>query len=282
MKTRFSKRIRSFCVLCLAVWAAAPQATAQTGASLGLRFSAGHATLTITGTVGTAYAVQYVTKLSHTNSWITLTNLTLTNTPIAFLDSTTSTVGNRFYRLQGQGSSGGNPTNPSPATLVWIPPGTFTMGSPPDEVDLYTNEGPQTMVTISQGFLIGKCPVTQQDYLSVVGSNPSYFTPAHGSSQDLTRPVETVSWHDATNYCALRTRQERAAGLIAANHAYRLPTEAEWEYACRAGTMTAFYYGDDPSYTNLANYAWYGAYSGGNSGGTTQPVGLKLPNPWGL
>ena len=90
--------------------------------------------------------------------------------------------------------------------------------------------------------------------------------------------METVSWYDATNYCGELTERERAAGRIATNSVYRLPTEAEWEYACRAGTSTRFSYGDDPGYTNLTNYAWYGD----NSGGTTHPVGQKLPNPWGL
>ena len=80
------------------------------------------------------------------------------------------------------------------------------------------------------------------------------------------------------NYCGKLTQRERAAGRIATNSVYRLPTEAEWEYACRAWTSTRFSYGDDPGYTNLTNYAWYAD----NSGGTTHPVGQKLPNPWGL
>jgi formylglycine-generating enzyme required for sulfatase activity len=90
--------------------------------------------------------------------------------------------------------------------------------------------------------------------------------------------VEQVTWNDSTNYCAKRTQQEIAAGLIPAGSHYRLPTEAEWEYACRAWTSTRFYYGDDPGYTNLTNYGWYLD----NSSGTTHPVGQKLPNAWGL
>jgi hypothetical protein len=91
---------------------------------------------------------------------------------------------------------------------------------------------------------------------------------------DLNRPVEMVSWSDATNYCAALTERERTAEWIATNAVYRLPTEAEWEYACRGWTSTRFSYGDDPGYTNLTNYAWYDA----NSGGVTHPVGQKLPN----
>jgi len=115
-------------------------------------------------------------------------------------------------------------------------------------------------------------PVTQQEYQSVRTNNPSYFT------GDPSRPVEQVSWLDATNYCRLLTERELAAGRIPAGYCYRLPTEAEWEYACRAGTSTRFYYGDDPGYTNLAAHAWYR----NSSANTTHPVGQKPPNPWGL
>jgi formylglycine-generating enzyme required for sulfatase activity len=170
---------------------------------------------------------------------------------------------------------------------VFIPPGTFRMGSPTNEVDRnddvnYDSEGPQTAVTISRGFWMGKYLVTQGDYLALMGSNPSFFTTNDRAwnpiSPDLNRPVEHVRWDDATNYCATLTRQERAAGRIATNSGYRLPTEAEWEYACRAWTSTRFSYGDDPGYTNLANYAWYAD----NNTYMTHPVGQKLANPWGL
>jgi formylglycine-generating enzyme required for sulfatase activity len=156
------------------------------------------------------------------------------------------------------------------------------MGSPTNEVDRSGDEGPQTAVTISRGFWMGKYLVTQGDYLALMGSNPSYFTTNDSAgnpiSPDLTRPVETVSWFDATNYCARLTQQERGAGRIGTNSVYRLPTEAEWEYACRGWTSTRFSYGDDPGYTNLTNYAWYFD----NSTNMTHPVGQKLPNPWGL
>lgn len=166
----------------------------------------------------------------------------------------------------------------APTNLVFIAPGTFRMGSPTNEVDRQDNEGPQISVTISQGFWIGKYPVTQAEYLAVTGQDPSYFTPRKGYAPDLSRPVEQVSWFDATNYCYHLTQQERAAGRIGTNRVFRLPKEAEWEYACRAGTSTRFSYGEDPGYSQLTNYGWYKA----NSDGTTHPVGQKLPNPWGL
>jgi formylglycine-generating enzyme required for sulfatase activity len=164
------------------------------------------------------------------------------------------------------------PPNPDPSKLVWIPPGTFTMGSPEDEVDRNENEGPQTQVTLTKGFWMGKCEVTQAEYQAVMDTNPSYFT------GDPSLPVEQVSWNSATDYCSQLTQRERTAGRIPSNYAYRLPTEAEWEHACRAGTTTRYSYGDDPGYSNLGNYAWYH----NNSGDQTHTVGRKVANPWGL
>lgn len=162
----------------------------------------------------------------------------------------------------------------APKDMVFIPPGTFRMGSPTNEVDRYPDENPQSLVTISHGFWMGKYEVTQAEYLAVMGNNPSHFT------GDPNRPVDSVTWSDATNYCAKLTERERerAAGRITASVAYRLPTEAEWEYACRAGTTTRFSYGDDPDYSKLSDYAWYRQ----NAGFVTHAVGQKLPNPWGL
>jgi formylglycine-generating enzyme required for sulfatase activity len=119
---------------------------------------------------------------------------------------------------------------------------------------------------------MGKYEVTQGEYLALMGSNPSHFT------GDTNRPVESVHWYEATAYCDALTQRERLAGRIATNSVYRLPTEAEWEYACRAWSSTRFSYGDDPGYTNLTSYAWYSD----NIGEGTHPVGQKLPNPWGL
>jgi len=152
------------------------------------------------------------------------------------------------------------------------------MGSTTNEVGRYDTEGPQTTVTISRGFWMGKYEVTQWEYLAAVGKNPSYFSSNNGFAEDLSRPVEMVSWSDATNYCARLTARERLAGRLPAGVAYRLATEAEWEYASRAGSTRRFSYGDDPDYTEFSNYAWYRA----NSGCMTHAVGGKLPNRWGL
>ncbi len=156
--------------------------------------------------------------------------------------------------------------------MVWIQPGTFTMGSPANEPGRFSGEGPQTRVTISQGFWMGKHEVKQSEYLAVMGVNPSLFT------GELNRPVEQVSWYNATNYCGKLTTWERSAGRLSAGYVYRLPTEAEWEYACRAATSTRFSFGDDLGNANLVNYGWYSD----NSAGQTHSVGQKLPNPWGL
>jgi len=240
------------------------RASAQTPAGLNIQTYAG---LTITGAVGTVYSVEYVTDLAQTNNpsaWRCLEFLQLPASPHLWADRSIPASGKRFYRAR---------VFPGATNMVFIPPGTFRMGSTTNEVDHFEDECPQTDVIITRGFWMGKYLVTQGEYLAVMGNNPSYFT------GDTNRPVETVSWFDATNYCGTLTGREQAAGRIPTNCVYRLPTEAEWEYACRALTSDRrFSYGDDPGYTNLSDYAWYKA----NSGGTTHPVGQKLPNPWGL
>ena len=215
--------------------------------------------------MGTVYSVEYVTDLALTNSWRCLGFMQLPARHYLWEDKSSPATGQRFYRAVAFNA----PTN-----LVFIPPGTFRIGSPTNEVDRGTliPEDPQTAVTISRGSWMGKYEVTQGEYQEVMGNNPSHF------KGDTNRPVEMVSWSDATNYCGKLTLRDRTAGRIAANSVYRLPTEAEWEYACRAWTSTRFSYGDDSGYTDLANYAW----SSENSGGTTHPVGQKFPNPWGL
>jgi len=250
-------------IICWAALAVAPRAPAQPSPGLNLQLYAG---LSITGAVGTVYSIEYVTDLAQTNSWRCLEFLQPPASPYLWVDKSAPATGQRFYRARVFGA----PTN-----LVFIPPGTFMMGSPSNEVDRELPpgrvEGPQTAVTISKGFWMGKYPVTGEEFLAVMGYNPT-------SPGDTNRPVDMVTWFNATNYCGQLTQNERAAGRISTNSVYRLPTEAEWEYACRAWTSTRFSYGDDPGYTNLTQYAWFDV----NSGSTSHPVGQKLPNPWGL
>ena len=201
--------------------------------------------------------------------WTPLALVVLTNNTQQWYDLVSPPGAWRFYRAVLLGS-GGKPT-PGPR-FVWLPAGQFTMGSPATEVDRGSDEGPQTRVTLTRGFYLGRYEVTQGEYLSVIGSNPSYFT------GDTNRPVEQVNWTEANNYCAQLTVRERTAGRLPAGWAYRLPTEAEWEYASRCGSTNRFSYGDDPGYAQLGNNAWYNS----NSAGASHTVGGKLPNRWGL
>jgi formylglycine-generating enzyme required for sulfatase activity len=142
-----------------------------------------------------------------------------------------------------------------------IPAGTFTMGDASGDDDETPHE-----VTLTQPFKMGVHEVTQAQYEQVMGVNPSTFKGANN-------PVEMVSWEDAVEFCRRLSElpAEKAAGNV-----YRLPTEAEWEYACRAGTTTKYSFGDDDS--GLGDYAWHSE----NSDKKPHPVGSKLPNAWGL
>jgi formylglycine-generating enzyme required for sulfatase activity len=238
-------------------------AGAQTPPVLGLQLYAG---LSITGAIGTVYSIEYVADPTHIGSsdiWRCLEFLQLPASPYRWVDQAVPARATRFYRAVAFRA---------PPNLVFIPPGTFRLGSSTNELDRGDKEGPQMAVTISHGFWMGQYPVVQGEYQEVIGTNPSRFT------GDTNRPVEQVTWLEAVEYCGKITARQRAAGLIPADCVYRLPTEAEWEYACRAWTSTRFSHGDDPGYTDLTSYAWDWA----NSYGTTQPVGQLLPNPWGL
>lgn len=150
-------------------------------------------------------------------------------------------------------------TNSLGMEFVLIPAGTFTMGSPDADGAAEADERPAHLVTISQPFYLAKFPVTQEQWEVVMGNNPSHF---RGNPQC---PVESVSWDDVQAFLQkLNAREGRGD--------YRLPTEAEWEYACRAGMKSPQHPQD------LNAIAWYGT----NSNGQTQPVGRKLPNAWGL
>ncbi len=125
-------------------------------------------------------------------------------------------------------------------------------------------------VTITRDFWIGKYEVTQGEFAAVTGRNPSHF------AGDSNRPVEKVTFIDASNYCAAVTARERKAGRLPEGFEYRLPSEAEWEYACRAGSTNLFAFGNDAGVAD--QYAW----TAENCEATTHPVGQKFPNAWGL
>ena len=166
-----------------------------------------------------------------------------------------------------------------PPGMVQIPAGTFLMGSPASEQGRDGGEV-QHLVTVS-AFKMGRYEVTQKEYLEIMGENPSWYR-----KDGDNRPVESVSWLDAVEYCNVRSEEEGLTPVyMITGHGedrevewnrgadgYRLPTEAEWEYACRAGTTTAWSSG------NTGADAW----TSESSGNSTHPVGQKEANPWGL
>ena len=181
-----------------------------------------------------------------------------------------------FVLLQGCGSDGpsDSPTEEkteSGVEMVLLPSGWFVMGDEKGQID----EKPHKVYISS--FYIDKCLVTQDEYQRVMGENPSRWKGGKN-------PVEQVRWSDAVRYCNGRSRLEELEPCYDLErwecdfnaNGYRLPTEAEWEYACRAGTTTSLFFGNQQS--KLKRYAWCKE----NSGGKPRPVGQKLPNTWGL
>jgi formylglycine-generating enzyme required for sulfatase activity len=162
--------------------------------------------------------------------------------------------------------------------MCWIPPGEFLMGSPEDELGRWGGEDledgeTQHQVTITQGFWMGKYVVTNAQWHAVMGSNPRY-------SNGANRPVRGVSWNEISGPGGFLEKANRFAG---ARERFSLPTEAQWEYACRAGTTTALNSGKnltsrEGACPHLDEVAWYFE----NSGGNIHPGGLKMVNSWGL
>jgi formylglycine-generating enzyme required for sulfatase activity len=189
-------------------------------------------------------------------------------------------------------------TNTIGMKLRLIPPGEFTMGSTQEEIDELLqaindapSEGPQHRVKLAQPFYLGSYEVTQQQYQELMGVNPSHFSPT-GPRKDAVkylvtgqRPVDSVNWFDAIDFCNKLSDREQLSPYyvrvgevvkISGGTGYRLPTEAEWEFACRAGTTTWWSWSDDE--TSIAQHAWFNW----NGNGRTQRVGELRANPFGL
>ena len=160
-------------------------------------------------------------------------------------------------------------TNSSGMKLVYIPPGEFMMGLPSSESERQYDEDPVHRLTVTRGFYVSTTEATQAQYRSIMGTNPSYF-------KGKDNPVEMVSWNNAVEFCERLSEKE--------GRTYRLPTEVEWEYACRAGTTTPFYTGETIN-TSQANYNGDYVYGNGTKGvfrERTVSVGSFPPNAFGL
>lgn len=154
-------------------------------------------------------------------------------------------------------------------TFVWCPPGAFLMGSRPDDLYAHEFELPQHLVVIPQGFWISATILSVEQWRLF---EPDAWMPA-GQER---HPAHPTTWDDAAAFCVTMTERLYASSALPTDLKLDFPTEEEWEYACRAGTTTTWYFGEDE--TLLGDHAWYRA----NSDLQLHPVGLKLPNPWGL
>ena len=282
-------------LLCgVAVWLGIGQgpwsdAQAQLTASIRGTVAEGYCWIGVSTLPAWTYQLEFSTNL---NAWNTLVaNIPGTGGEYQVLDPD-PIAGRvmRFYRaVQFYGTTPGEPAgNPEPGAWAWVSPGGFSMGSGSNSAGGESDEKPATAVTLTKGLWMSRHEVTQQEYLALVGNNPAWFL------GDTNRPVENVSWHEATNYCALLSAREQAAGRLPAGYVYRLPTEAEWEYACRAGSTAAYCFGDDPTGSELGFYAWYWDNSGSTNAPSgfayyidgayyvTHPVGTRQMNRWGL
>jgi len=250
--------------------------------------------LCLGGTLGRYVGAAQVLNAGSTGSFQLLVDLALTPEGGSFVQVAPGETWNfqawyRDFGSMGQASSNftdglevlftGGAGAPIPGMMP-IPAGTFMMGSDAPNAAPYFNNGnqqPVHQVTISYAFWMGQHEVTQAEYQALVLSNPSAFV-------GPTRPVEVVTWGQARAYCTALTAQETLLGNMPPSYEYRLPTEAEWEYACRAGTTTEFHHGPD-LFCNQARFS-YSYHSSPpapcvHSGGTV-PVGGYAPNAFGL
>ena len=206
----------------------------------------------------------YIVAVQHLKGFSIKTPVLYSESDQSILKPEVPNIGNReIYEEHKKHEIPKTFTSPSTGMeFILIPAGKFMMGSPSDEEGRYDYEGPVHEVKIKNSFYLGKYPVIQKQWEKMMGNNPS-------SSKDEDRPVEMVSWDDVQEFVKRINEKEGA-------DKYRLPSEAEWEYACRAGTQTRYSFGSDES--KLNEYAWYSD----NSDRKTHRVGQKKPNYWGL
>ena len=217
--------------------------------------------ITVTGTVDTSTAGTYV--LTYTVADAAGNTDTKTRT--------ITVTGNRTVDLNATVAM----------DMIWCPPGTFTMGSPVGEAGRDADEAEHN-VSLTKGFYLGKYEVTQAQYEAVMtGNTNSLSTKPSEWPNNPSRPVEKVSWDDAQVFLARLNLAEQAAGRLPTGWAYFLPTESQWEYACRAGTTTMSSWGNDVNSTR-ANYNWDGDWNTGNDFKQTRDVGQYAANPWGF
>jgi formylglycine-generating enzyme required for sulfatase activity len=163
--------------------------------------------------------------------------------------------------------------------MIWVPSGTFTMGSPTTEGGRGTNETEHN-VSLTRGFYLGKYEVTQAQYEAVMTGNTNSLSPTPSNwPNNPDRPVEKISWDDAQVFLTRLNQQQ--AGNLPAGWSYVLPTESQWEYACRAGTTTAYSWGNDIN-SSHANWNWDALWDTGNDFKQTREVGQYAANPWGF
>jgi formylglycine-generating enzyme required for sulfatase activity len=215
------------------------------------------ASITVTGTV----------DMNTTGTYILTYSVADVAGNTATANRTVTVVGNRSVDLNATVAM----------DMLWVSAGTFTMGSPTTEAGRQADSEDEHNVSLTKGFYLGKYEVTQAQYEAVIGTNPSEFN-ATGNGN---RPVEKVNWTEAVAFCNLLTNKEQAAGRLPAGWAYVLPTESQWEYACRAGTTTAYSWGATIASSN-ANYNWDGGANDGSDFKQTRDVGQYAANPLGF
>jgi formylglycine-generating enzyme required for sulfatase activity len=222
----------------------------------------------IAGATGDLYVIDDVNKTQHDGNY----SLVVSND----FGSVTSAP----TLLQVDGTPSAHTVASINMEMIFCPPGTFMMGSPTTEAGRGNDEN-QHQVTLTNGFYLGKYEVTQAQYQTVMNGNSAGLNADPSQFKGSNRPVEKVFWEDAQIFLTQLNAIEQTAGRLPNGWKYVLPTEAQWEYACRAGTTTTYSWGNDIN-SSLANYNWDGGSDDGNDSKQTAEVGQYGANPWGF